>query len=183
MISDVAALEWVGEAEEGIAAASLIDRARPEVVFLDVQLPGVSGIEILAQANVPMVVVFTTAFEQYALAAFELGAIDYLKKPFGQERFNRAVERAAPQVEVLRAGGGAGAALLESRIHYAREARHPMSELFVRDRGIITRIAVADVLRFEADGDYVSVVVAGRRYLVYLNLGDLADQLDQGCFI
>ena len=182
MISDVAWLEWAGEAGDSTEAASLIERTRPELLFLDVQLPGVSGIDMLTKADVPLVVIFTTAFEQYALAAFELGAIDYLKKPFGRERFNRAIERAAPQVELLRVRG-ASATMLESRIHYAREARRPITEMFVRDRGVIIRVPVADVVRFEADGDYVSVFVGGRRHLVYLNLSDLADGLDPRCFI
>ena len=178
-------LEWIGEAHDGVQAAEMIERLRPELVFLDVELPGMSGIDVLSAAKLPMVVIFTTAHDDHALTAFELGAIDYLLKPFGRARVARAVERAIPQLEALRTRRGEGAVVdsLVARMTYAREDAVPVSEIFVRDRGSVVPVAIADVTHFEADGDYVAVHARGRRHLVYVNLGDLAERLDRARFM
>jgi two-component system LytT family response regulator len=187
LIDETDWLEWIGEAEDGPTAARLIGVERPELVFMDVELPGLSGIEVLSAANsTTMVVIFTTAYEEYALTAFELGAIDYLVKPFGRQRLERAIARAVPQLEAVRAGGGrslAADSTFEDRVRLARGGRLPLTELFVRDRGSVIRVPLADVTRFEADDDYVAVYASGRRYLVHVTLSDLADRLDPGAFV
>ena len=103
-------LHWIGEAPDGDTALVRMAPEGAELVFLDINLPGMSGIEMLSRMASPPVVVFTTAHEEYAITAFELGAIDYLLKPFGRGRFARAVERALPLVEAARARRGRGAA-------------------------------------------------------------------------
>ena len=92
-VSETGWLSLVGEATDGRTAARLIDELRPDLVLLDVQMPELSGVEALMRARHEPAVVFTTAHDSYAVAAFELGALDYLLKPFGRERFNRAMER------------------------------------------------------------------------------------------
>src|SRR5688572_10201736 len=86
MLSEIEWIEVVGEAANGVEAARLLDALDPELVFLDVQMPGRSGLDVLREASCRPRVVFTTAFAEHAIAAFELGAIDYLLKPFGRER-------------------------------------------------------------------------------------------------
>jgi two-component system LytT family response regulator len=185
-IADVDWLEWVGEAEDGPAAVALIESVRPELLFLDVELPGLSGLDVLSRTEIPMVVVFTTAFEEYALAAFELGAIDYLKKPFGRSRLIRAVQRALPQLEALRSGRAGSAvpdsASLAARLTTARRDS-ALNEIFVRQRGSVVPIRVQDIVRLEADGDYVALHANGRRHLLYMNLGDLAARLESARFV
>src|SRR5262245_39468478 len=102
-------IDWIeiqGEAADGRAAVELIDRLRPDLVFLDVQLPEMTGLRVLEAVRHAPEVVFTTAYDQYALAAFEIGALDYLVKPFGRERFMKALARVKQRLGV----GGAPSA-------------------------------------------------------------------------
>ena len=92
-IADFKWLELVGEASDGLQAIEQIEKLKPNLIFLDVQIPEVSGLEVLHRIDHKPAVVFTTAFEHYAVTAFELEALDYLQKPFGRERFRQTVER------------------------------------------------------------------------------------------
>ncbi|MGH7653150.1 MAG: LytR/AlgR family response regulator transcription factor, partial [Gemmatimonadaceae bacterium] len=192
LVGQVPWIACVGEAEDGPTAIARIEELEPEMVFLDVQMPGASGLDVLTQLDREMVVIFTTAFDSYAVTAFEYGAIDYLRKPFGLPRFTRAVERALPQLEAMRqrarrdapgATSHAGENSLRERLSFTRELEQPLQRLFVRDRGVAVPINVSDVTRFEGDGDFVAVHVGRRRYLVYVNLGTIAAQLDPTRFV
>src|SRR4029453_16808782 len=92
-------LQCVGEAAPGAAAVAAIDELQPDLVFLDVRLPGMTGIDVLGKVRHAPAVIFTTAYDTFAVTAFELGALDYLLKPFGRERFSRALERARPVLQ------------------------------------------------------------------------------------
>jgi two-component system LytT family response regulator len=184
LLTEIPWIEVVGNAADGLAALDAIARDKPDLVFLDVQMPGASGIDVLERAGADLAVIFTTAHDDYAMTAFELGAIDYLRKPFGKARFVRAVERARPHLEAARQrrDASAGSPLAE-RLAFAREPARPISRLFVRDRGAVIPVRAMDVVRCEADGDYVAVHARGRRHLVYVNLGDLEAQLDPERFV
>jgi two-component system, LytTR family, response regulator len=175
----LSAFEWVevvGEAADGPAAVEAIDRLRPEVVFLDVQMPGLLGTDVLRRIEWQPFVIFTTAFSQHAVSAFELGAVDYLLKPFGPARLAAAMER-------VRAGVGepAGAGALE-RLSGALSGG-PISRLFVRVGGSLVPLPVDGVCWFEADGDYVVVHAAGARHLLHLPLSRLEARLDSLRFV
>ena len=94
LMRDVPWLESAGEAANGFDAVKAIDELRPDLIFLDVQLPGLSGIDVLTRVRHSPGVIFTTAYDQFAVTAFELGAVDYLLKPFGTRRFLEALEKA-----------------------------------------------------------------------------------------
>jgi len=130
LIAELAWLEQVGEAASGAEAIAALERLQPDLVFLDIQLPGISGLEVLRATRHTPAVVFTTAHDRFAVTAFELGALDYILKPFGRERFGQAMQRAKP---VLEAREGSGAA------ERARDvlAEGPLLRLFVRDGGRI----------------------------------------------
>jgi two-component system LytT family response regulator len=173
------AFEWVtcvGEAANGVEAVQAIDRLRPELVFLDVQMPGLAGTEVLGRVAHQPFVVFTTAFAQHAVTAFELGALDYLLKPFGPTRFAAAMDRVR-------------AALGEPVAHSALErfgdamGQGPISRLFVRSGGALVPVAVNDVSHFSADGDYVVAHVARARHLLHLSLNRLEARLDAQRFL
>lgn len=176
LIRGVSWLECVGEATNGRAAIAAIDELQPDLVFLDIRLPGVSGIDVLSRIRHTPSVIFTTAHDQFAVTAFELGAIDYLLKPFGRERFGRALDRARPQLE-RQAGGDTG--------ERAREvlAQGPVPRLFVREAGRIVPIRVAAVEWLQACDDYVLVHTAGRRFRLNLPLSDLEQRLDPYVFV
>lgn len=176
MLASVPWLTCVGEAANGLAAVEAINTLRPELVFLDIQMPGLLGTEVLRRVEHQPFVIFTTAFAQHAVTAFELGALDYLLKPFGPERLAAALERA-------RAAIGEPAAL--PALDRLREAltKGPMSRLFVRSGGAIIPVAVAEVAWFEARGDYVAAHTGSSRHMVHLSLNRLEERLDPKRFL
>ncbi len=182
LLADESSVVCVGEARDGPEAIAALRRLRPELVFLDIRLPGATGIEVLERAGVDVRVIFTTAHEDYALAAFELGAIDYLRKPFGRERLMRSIARAQPQVLAARRSRRPVTPLGE-QLRFAEETSLPRARIFVRDQGHVVPVRCEEIVRCESDGDYVIVHANGRQYPVYLNLGDLAQQLDAEQFV
>lgn len=153
-------LTVVAEAADGDAALTAIDELRPDLVFLDIRMPGRDGLEVLRLARHQPAVVFTTAYDAHAVAAFELGAVDYLLKPFGAERFAKAVER------------------LRSRMS-APAATH----LVVRHRGALVPVSVDEITRISADDDLVQLHVRGRTLALSETLGALAERLDARRFL
>lgn len=176
LVGEVKWLENVGEAPDGAEAVRLIEELRPDIVFLDVQLPELSGLEVLDRVVHQPVVVFTTAHDRYAVAAFELEALDYLIKPFGRERFRRAVSRAH---RALR-DHNRPATAERARRALAEEA---LSRILVRHRDSIVPIALDAIERLEARGDYVAVQTGGQRFMVRLPLGELERRLDPSRFL
>lgn len=169
-------LEVVGEAADGEAAVAAIERLNPELVFLDVEMPGMSGVKVLHRIERQPFIIFTTAFSQHAVSAFELGAVDYLLKPFGPARLAAALERIRSAV-----GEPAGAGVLE-RLTGAL-AGGPISRLFVRTGGSLVPLPIADVWWLEADGDYVIAHTARTRHALHLTLSRLEERLDPQRFV
>jgi len=162
-------LQCIGEAANGAEAVEAIDKLRPDIVLLDIQMPGMPGTEVLRHVQHRPFVIFTTAYAEHAVTAFELGALDYLLKPFGAERLESALER-------IRAAVGEPAPPPLDRLADAW-GQGPISRLFVRSGRSIVPIAVSQVTHFEAVGDYVSVH-AGASHLLHLSLGRLEQRLD-----
>lgn len=171
MLSAVEWLTCVGEAANGPAAVEAINTLKPELLLLDIQMPGLLGTDVLRRAIHHPVVIFTTAYAQHAVTAFELGALDYLLKPFGPERLHAALERvrtALGEPATLPAFDRFGEAL----------GHGPMSRLFVRTGGSIIPVAVASVSWFEARGDYVAAHAGPARHLIHVSLNRLETRLD-----
>ena len=173
------AFDWVsivGEAADGSAAVEMINRLRPELVFLDIQMPGLLGTDVVRRIEHQPFVIFTTAYSQHAVTAFELSAVDYLLKPFGPARLAAAMERVRSAV-----GEPAAAGLLE-RLSGAL-AGGPISRLFARVGGSLVPIVVQSVSRFEADGDYVTAHVDGSTHVLHVSLNRLEARLDARRFV
>lgn len=162
-------LECVAETATGPDTVREIDALEPDLVFLDVQMPGATGLEVLRQVDHRPQVVFTTAYDEYAVTAFELQALDYLLKPFGEARFRSVLERAR---EVLDAGTPGHASEAEDR------SEGPIRRVFVRERGRIIPIRAADIRRLEAMDDYVMVHHTDGRHLVRVRMKDFEARLD-----
>ena len=180
LLSEVDWIECIGEAADGRSAVATIDTLKPDLVFLDIEMPEMSGLDVLAAIHHEPAVVFTTAYDKFAVAAFELEAIDYLLKPFGRDRLRAALER------VRRAVTDIADEPVARRAHEALDqlaGGGPLTRLFVRDRGRILPIAVQDIERLEADDDYVGVYVRGRRFLVYLNMNEFEARLEPSRFV
>lgn len=147
-------LEIVGECNNGFEGLKAIDQLSPDLIFLDIQMPKINGFEMLELVEGSLDVIFTTAFDEYAIRAFEANAIDYLLKPFTQERFNLAVEKwkqraATPGVlqEIL------------------RKQPEENQRIVIKDGQEIRIIPLRDVLCIEAYDDYVKVHTAAKYYL------------------
>jgi two-component system LytT family response regulator len=169
-------IEVVGEASDGDIAVAEINRLRPELVFLDVQMPGLPGTEVLSRIERQPYVIFTTAFSQHAVSAFELGAVDYLLKPFGPARLAAAMERIRAAI-----GEPAGVGVLE-RLNGAM-ANGPISRLFVRVGGSLVPLLTKEVGWFEADGDYVIAHTDRAAHALSLSLSRLEERLDSKRFV
>ncbi|HEV8240543.1 MAG TPA: LytTR family DNA-binding domain-containing protein [Thermoanaerobaculia bacterium] len=178
MLADHEWIECAGEAANGPAAAAAIDALRPDLVFLDVQMPGLLGTEVLRRVRHQPFVVFTTAYGQHAVTAFELGALDYLLKPFGPERLAAALARVQAAIgEPLPSPPCGTFQRLQETFGGA-----PIRRLFARAGAAIVPVAVDDVLWLEAAGDYVAVHAVRGRHLLHVPLHRLEARLDPARF-
>jgi two-component system LytT family response regulator len=139
-------------------------------------MPGATGLEVLQQLDYEPKVIFTTAHDQYAVTAFELGALDYLLKPFGRDRLERVLRRAQA------AWDGAAAPLL-SRARESLEPACPLSRIFVRDGNRIVPIPLASLERAQGADDYVTISTITKQYLVSIRLSDLEERLRAANFL
>ena len=169
-------VEVVGEAADGLVAVEEIRRLRPDLLFLDVHLPELSGLQVLERVEKRPAVVFTTAFDRYAVAAFELEAVDYLVKPFGRDRFHATMERVRTRMLDGVAGElpeGLASGLME----------RPLRRLFARKGDRIIPVPVDRIERITGAGDYSELHCGSESFLVALRLRDLAERLDGERFV
>lgn len=150
-------VEIAGVACDGDEAVVMIAELRPDLVFLDVQMPGLSGFDVLEAIESRTNVIFTTAFDQYALRAFEVHALDYLLKPFDEERLSASLDRAAAMIRGARADPGLRPFL---------EQMAPPERFVVRTPGRIVFLPLAEVDWIEAAGNYVYVHAGRERHLI-----------------
>jgi len=163
----------VGEADNGLDAARALTELKPDLVFLDIQMPRLTGLEVLELTGRRDGIIFTTAYDQHAMRAFELHAVDYLLKPFSQARFDAALERArrlrgqaAPGLERLLAPAGAW-----------------LARVLVRDGDGLQVLPVEDIAYVEAQADQVAFHAQGREHLKSQRISELEAQLDPARFV
>lgn len=181
-LSKYAGFDIVGEAGDGIEAAALIRRLRPDLVFLDVQMPGLDGFGVLdaaADVHLPSVI-FVTAYDTYAMKAFDVHAVDYLLKPFSPERFDAALQRARNDI-AARGAGEAGRRLLPLLASRTRESRY-QTRFMVRERERYVFVRAGDVQAFEANGNYIRMRTAAGSYMVRMTMAELEKKLDPARF-
>jgi two-component system, LytTR family, response regulator len=170
-----AGIEIVGECGDGDELLTLLRRLEPEVAILDVRMPGrdvFAVLEEMAGDGLLPFVVFASAYDRYAVRAFELNAVDYLLKPFTEGRFAAAIGRVRERAE------DAG------RVRQLARDLGPRPErLLVRERGRIVPVAVADILWIAAEGDYSRIHTPGRSYLVSRTLSQLEERLNPDQFL
>jgi two-component system LytT family response regulator len=204
MLPDADALEVVGEAEDGEAALDAIAREKPDLVFLDVQMPGLDGFAVVralaadpalldALGGTPPAVVFATAYDQHAVRAFDVHAVDYLVKPFDGKRLATALARARERLEARRAAAGAAAlppelaALLAAVQPAGSAAPAYLTRLAVRLGERVYYVRTADIDWVEAEGNYLRLHTGGgtpqaKTHLIRKPLAALAEELDPAQF-
>jgi two-component system LytT family response regulator len=175
-------VEIVGECPNGFEAVKAIAELQPDLVFLDIQMPKLDGFEVAELAGNTTQYLFVTAYDQFALRAFEVHAIDYLLKPFAPARLAQALAHARARLaraQPRTAETGAVAALVTE----ARQRQLPIERILIRDGARVQVVPVADIEYLEAQDDYVAVVAGGRQWLKSQRLAELETQLDPRAFL
>jgi two-component system LytT family response regulator len=171
-LSEQADIALVGDCADGLDAAASIDKLHPDVVFLDIQMPGMSGLEVAAQlepVQAPLLV-FVTAFDEHAIKAFDLNAVDYLLKPYDKDRLQKTLER-------LRGRRGEAPEASATAIRTARAQTGSSDRLLVPQGETLQLIDASSIHWLEADDNYVHVHTAQARYMIRRTLADLLTQL------
>lgn len=166
-------IEIIGECENGADAVAFILEKQPDLVFLDMQMPRLNGLEVLAQTGRQHGVIFSTAYDEYAVAAFDKSAVDYLLKPYSQERFDKAIAKA--RLQNLSADTAIGNLLAEKHLYLER--------LTVKDRGHTHVIPVQDITHVQAEDDYIQICYQNKSLLKTQALSELEKQLDPAVFV
>jgi len=177
------------QAENGAAAVTLIQQAKPDIVFLDVQMPGIDGfgvINAVGPDNMPLTV-FVTAYDQFALQAFEADAIDYLLKPFGNKRYERTMERVKKRLDDLRSRNSESSSSFGPELLKLVAKRTTPGEIWdwivVRSRDNARLIMTQDIDWIEAAGVYVTMHVGDEQFLYRAGLASVASRLDPFRFV
>ena len=159
-------VELVGECKSGMEALAEIRRKKPELVFLDVQMPECDGFDVLEQlgSEMPPALVFVTAYDQYALRAFDAGALDYLLKPFDNARFERALNRA------------------KERIEQGKETPRKIERLAIKNAGQVLFQKISEIDWIEAADYYVCLHVGTKTHLLRRSMSDVDQELEQAAF-
>ena len=156
------------ESADGNTTLQLLQQYRPDVLFLDIKMPGITGLEVLQQREPDLLpaVVFTTAFDHYALPAFDFEAVDYLLKPFEKERFDRSMKKALDYVEFTK---------------NKRTAEY-LSQIMVKTGSRTDIVALQEIEYFQAEGAYVQLVTATKTFLLTETIYELEAALDPSMF-
>jgi len=169
-------IEILGECANGFEAVKAVTERRPDLIFLDVQMPRLTGFDVLELIGTDVPVIFVTAYDQYAMRAFEVHAVDYLLKPVGKERFEAALERAKSRLgEKMPAAQELAAA--------ARPPQQFLERLVVKDGTKVTLIPIAKLDYAEAQDDYVALASQGKKHLKQQTIASLEACLDPNGFV
>jgi two-component system, LytTR family, response regulator len=171
-------IEVVEECNDGFQGVKAIQQHKPDIVFLDIQMPKINGFEMLELIDEPPAIIFTTAFDEYAIRAFESHAVDYLLKPFGRERFSKAVDKWLTQ-QTTNHQKTATEALLQSTAHSPSQSER----IVVKTAGRIKIIPLHEIQYLEAADDYVKIFTAEGNYLKKKTMSYFEEVLDPKQFV
>lgn len=170
-------LELVGECGDGFEGVKAIQQSQPDLIFLDIQMPKINGFEMLELVEQPPNVIFTTAFDEYAIKAFEAHAIDYLLKPFNQERFDKAIAKWKEQQQTVSAGK------TEELLETASQSPSQSQRVVVKNGSKIKIIPVHDIFYLEAADDYVKIHTQEGYFLKNKTMNHFEQVLDGQQFV
>jgi len=180
-------IEILDECRNGREAIKAINTMSPDLIFLDIQMPEIDGFDVLARVGPEHIqaIIFVTAFDQYALKAFDVHALDYLLKPFDDERFAQALRRAKAQIEAQEMNRLSKRllALLEERESQRKSQTTHLSRLMLKVSGRVVLLKVDEIDFIEADGNYAKLHVGRKAHLLREKMHDLEGQLDPAKFV
>jgi len=167
----------VAECVNGFEAVKAVADLKPDVMFLDIQMPKLSGFEVLELLESPPAVVFVTAYDQFALKAFDAHAVDYLLKPVGQARFDDAIRRVQERLTKSKSKN------LLPMLRLLKEDRSPLERILVREGTRVVVIPVESIDYIQAQDDYVEIRAVGKKHLKQERMNDLENQLEPTKFV
>ena len=168
LVSQVPSLELVSECNDAQEALDTLDNTQIDLLLLDIEMPGMTGLDLTKKlGNSRPLIIFTTAKKDYAVEAFELNVVDYLVKPIALPRFKQAIEKAQETIESNRE---------EMKVE-------EQAFVFVKDNGVLKRIAIDDILFLEAMGDYVKVHTPQKFHVVHATLKSIEEKLPASKFL
>jgi two-component system, LytTR family, response regulator len=170
-------IEIVAECANGFEAVKTAMELKPDLLMLDVQMPKLDGFDVLDLIGGEIPVVFVTAYDNFAIRAFDVHAVDYLLKPFGAERLAEALDRARTRIR------SRDRPPMRELLSTAQSDRAPLGRILIRDRADVHVIPVEKIDYIEAQDDYVSIKVGGKSFLKEQTLSDLEALLDRGRFV
>jgi len=168
-------LVLVGEVNNGVDAIKAAEEFKPDLLFLDIQMPGMNGFEVLTHLKEIPQIIFSTAYDQYALKAFEVHAVDYLLKPYTKERFHQAVQRILNDTQENTARPLAESLLMDKQNFPER--------ILVQSGRRLINLSVEGILHIQADGDYSRLITEEGAYLSNYGIGKIEEKLDPETFI
>jgi two-component system LytT family response regulator len=177
-LESYAEIEIIGEADQGTDAVEKIDKLKPDLVFLDVQMPGMTGFDVLEDIEHEPYVIFVTAYDQYAIKAFEKNAVDYLLKPLDEERFRNAVNRALKRKTLEHSS-------IEDLLSSMRSERKGTydTHIFVQKSEKLFNLPVEEIVYLEASGDYTIITTKADQFVSSSGIGKLEEILNPEVFI
>lgn len=167
-------VELIGEAEDGIQAVELIESRHPDLVLLDIQMPRLDGFGVIKMLENPPLVIFITAYDEYALQAFEVNALDYLLKPFTKVRLERAIEKASRELSNKTEFNSH----LDGLFKTLTEQKHYLERIAVRSQSKILVIDVDDIDTLGAESGQISIISGDKHYSTNYTLNELENQLN-----
>ena len=174
-------VEVVGEARDGAEALDLIASTSPTLLFLDIQMPRLNGFEVLESLGPERPqIIFTTAYDQYAIKAFEVRALDYLLKPFEEKRFREAIDRALELSEQEDRGVNER---IDKLLQGLRSQKPLLRRILLRTGGRIVFLETRQIIRIEAEEKYVRLHIEGKSYLYRETMNSLDQKLDPAVFV
>ena len=178
-VSGFSEIEILEEFSDGFSGLKGIQDLKPDLVFLDIQMPKLTGFELLDLLDDPPLIIFSTAYDEYALKAFELNAVDYLLKPYARERFEKAVRKALDAIQKEEPPKEQVKKVLET----VSDQPGTLNRIAVKVRRKVYVIPVKEISYIEADGDYVTLHVKGERYLKEKTMKYFESHLDPAQFV
>jgi two-component system, LytTR family, response regulator len=172
-------LEILGDFPDGFSGLKAIQELKPDIVFLDIQMPKLTGFEMLELVTDPPCIIFSTAYDQFAIKAFEMTAVDYLLKPYSAERFGLAVKKALLQL----ANRPAESAKVGNLVAAIDENPDRLERIAVKTRHKIEVVPVRDITHIEADDDYVTIHTEKEKYLKEKTMKYMESHLDPAQFV
>jgi two-component system LytT family response regulator len=178
-LKDFPEIEVLGEFSDGFSGLRAIQDLKPDLVFLDVQMPKLTGLELLELLEQPPLIIFSTAYDQYAIKAFEMNAIDYLLKPYSRERFTQAVQKAMAQA----GSAEQPAAPVQGLVKTLEENPEFLQRIAVKSRHKVSVVPIDDIIYLEAEGDYVMIYTRDAKHLKEKTMKYFETHLDPAQFI